>query len=181
MDTFSKSDPEVEVYLKDLKMKAYTFIGKTETIWNNLNPEFTKNFTIDYFFEREQYLMFKVYDNDGGSERDHIGDCETTVSRVMGSRRQTFEGDLTLTNDKAKKSRGKMVVKADALALSNNDVIISVSARLNSIGAFCCNTDNPYLLISRARPGFDDYIRVHQTSSVPGSTNPVFKIFKLKI
>ena len=53
MDTFSKSDPEVEVYIRDSKARNFSLLGKTETIWKNLNPEFTKNFTVDYFFERE--------------------------------------------------------------------------------------------------------------------------------
>jgi hypothetical protein len=38
--------------------------GKTETIMNNLNPDFTKIFTIDYFFEKEQYIKIEVYDYD---------------------------------------------------------------------------------------------------------------------
>jgi hypothetical protein len=50
----SKSDPEVHVYMRDSKTKNYTLVGKTEMILNNLNPDFTKTFTIDYYFEKEQ-------------------------------------------------------------------------------------------------------------------------------
>ena len=48
--------------------------------------------------------MFKVYDNDGDKTRDHIGNCETTISRIMGSRKQSFEGNLTIPDDKNKKN-----------------------------------------------------------------------------
>ena len=33
-------------------------------VLNNLNPDFTKTFTIDYYFEREQWIKFEVYDVD---------------------------------------------------------------------------------------------------------------------
>ncbi len=116
MDTFSKSDPEVDVFIRDQKNKSYQFIGKTETIFNNLNPEFTKNFTLDYFFEREQFLLFKVYDSEETGERELIGDCETTISRIMGSKRQTFEGPLLLPDSRNKKTRGFIIIKADSIA-----------------------------------------------------------------
>jgi len=54
MDTFSKSDPQVHVFLKNGKNGVYTALGKTEMILNNLNPDFTKNFTIDYYFEKSR-------------------------------------------------------------------------------------------------------------------------------
>jgi hypothetical protein len=53
LDLISKSDPEVHVYLKESKTGKYSFIGKTEMILNNLNPDFTKTFIVDYFFEKE--------------------------------------------------------------------------------------------------------------------------------
>ncbi len=53
LDTFSKSDPEVHVFLRDSKTKNYGLIGKTEMILNNLNPDFTKTFTLDFYFEKE--------------------------------------------------------------------------------------------------------------------------------
>jgi Ca2+-dependent lipid-binding protein len=59
--------------------------GKTETIMNNLNPDFTKIFTIDYFFEKEQYIKIEVYDYDSPLKSDFIGQCEFTVSKLMTS------------------------------------------------------------------------------------------------
>ena len=84
LDILTASDPEVMVYLKGSKTQSYTFIGKTETIDNNANPDFTKFFTIDYFFEKEQCLKFVVNDVDAHSV-DHIGDCEFTISKLMTS------------------------------------------------------------------------------------------------
>ena len=86
MDLLSKSDPEVHVFLRDSRQPNFTLIGKTEMILNNLNPDFTKTFLIDYFFEKEQIIKFEVYDVDHNGS-DHIGNCETTISRLMSSQR----------------------------------------------------------------------------------------------
>ncbi len=98
LDVFSKSDPICHVYIKDSKCINWSLVGKTENIMNDLNPDFTKHFTIDYYFEREQHLKFEMYDVDA-TELEHIGNVEFTVAKLMGSLKQTFIGDLTLPSD----------------------------------------------------------------------------------
>ena len=51
MDTFSKSDPLVEVLEHGADSQNWTSVGKTEVIWDNLNPDFVKNFIFDFYFE----------------------------------------------------------------------------------------------------------------------------------
>ena len=34
--------------------------GRTETIWNNLNPDFVKKFIMQFYFEESQKLKFEV-------------------------------------------------------------------------------------------------------------------------
>ena len=55
LDFISKSDPQIHVFMKDSKnpLKQYSLVGKTEVIDDNLNPDFTKTFTLDFYFERE--------------------------------------------------------------------------------------------------------------------------------
>jgi hypothetical protein len=50
MDFFSKSDPYVKVYFKRHPNENIMFMGRTETIMNDLNPNFTKSFIVDYIF-----------------------------------------------------------------------------------------------------------------------------------
>jgi len=50
MDVFSKSDPYVKVFFKSGPNHQWTFIGRTETIDNTLNPNFKKSFVVDYIF-----------------------------------------------------------------------------------------------------------------------------------
>ena len=79
LDVFSKSDPMCVVYTQpfgvtsNFKGKKWNEIIRTETIQNNLNPDFTKKVQISYCFEQQQYLRFEMYDVDNRSNRleDH--------------------------------------------------------------------------------------------------------------
>ena len=59
-DVFSKSDPMVVMYVNNLG--GWVEHGRTEIIWDNLNPEFANKFVIDYHFETQQKLKFEVHD-----------------------------------------------------------------------------------------------------------------------
>ena len=54
MDTFSLSDPMVVAYLRSGSKGVWTEIGRTEVIWDNLNPKFATSITARYYFERSQ-------------------------------------------------------------------------------------------------------------------------------
>ena len=64
MDALSKSDPQVEMYMKEKNSEKWIIQGRTEVINNNLNPDFSTFIECDYFFEREQQLRFMVFDVD---------------------------------------------------------------------------------------------------------------------
>lgn len=54
----SKSDPQVEVHIRERNATTWTLIGKTEIVNNNLNPDFATPIECDYFFEKEQFLKY---------------------------------------------------------------------------------------------------------------------------
>jgi len=64
LDTFSPSDPYVHVYMRNTYEGEWIHLGLTEIVWDNLNPDFITTFTLDYHFEEQTYLFFKVYDSD---------------------------------------------------------------------------------------------------------------------
>ena len=119
MDMFSKSDPYVKVaYKRDFTQQQYYPLGRTETIKNNINPNYSQSFVLDYVFESRQDIRFDIYDDDGGSNDDFIGYVETTVGNLMGARSQT--AILDLKNDKSpNKSSGKLVVRCEKLQDTN--------------------------------------------------------------
>ena len=60
LDKFSKSDPQVYVFLQDDVAGNWGEVGRTEMIKDNLNPVFTTPINVNYEFERLQKLRFAV-------------------------------------------------------------------------------------------------------------------------
>mmetsp|Transcript_11079 Transcript_11079/g.7711 ORF Transcript_11079/g.7711 Transcript_11079/m.7711 type:complete len:94 (-) Transcript_11079:875-1156(-) len=77
LDVFSKSDPVCRVYEKS-DSGQWIKIGQTERIDNNLNPDFKKTFSVNYFFEKNQVFKFEVIDDDGSNDFDLIGETEVS-------------------------------------------------------------------------------------------------------
>ena len=61
-------------------------MARTESIQNNLNPDFSKAIELDYYFEMVQKLRFAVYDLDNDTKSladdDFLGDMECTLGQV---------------------------------------------------------------------------------------------------
>ncbi|KAJ7406877.1 Copine-9 [Willisornis vidua] len=60
MDTFSKSDPVVVLFVQGSGSSEWKEFGRTEVIDNTLNPDFVRKFVLDYYFEEKQNLRFDV-------------------------------------------------------------------------------------------------------------------------
>uniref|UniRef100_A0AAQ5X484 C2 domain-containing protein n=1 Tax=Amphiprion ocellaris TaxID=80972 RepID=A0AAQ5X484_AMPOC len=92
MDTFSKSDP-LCVLLMNTSGPHWCEIGRTEKIQNCLNPKFSKNPVLDYYFEMVQKLRFEVYDIDSENcslqDADFLGELECTLGQIVSSRKIT--------------------------------------------------------------------------------------------
>lgn len=44
--------------MKNSPKEEYKYVGRTEVIQNNQNPDFTTLIKIDYFFEKNQFVLF---------------------------------------------------------------------------------------------------------------------------
>ena len=93
MDKLSETDPTVKLFIKDETNDMWIFDEQTEVLNNSLDPKFTKSFTIHYFFEKTQALKFEVY-NANHCELEFLGQCQTTVAKIMASRGQKFKDKL---------------------------------------------------------------------------------------
>jgi hypothetical protein len=51
LQIFSKSDPQAHLY-QICQNGQQVLVGKTEVIWNNLNPEWSVSFILDFIFEQ---------------------------------------------------------------------------------------------------------------------------------
>ena len=92
LDTFSKSDPQCRLFEK--RGNQWVKIAQTETINNNLNPDFQTSFNVSYFFEKVQHYKFMMVDVDNGDSYDTIGEVEVTMGNLMGAKRQTWTANL---------------------------------------------------------------------------------------
>jgi len=110
LDVFSKSDPYVKIFYKRSPLHKEQLIGRTETISNDLNPNWAKSFVVDYIFEARQEIRFEVYDEDDGKNDDFIGRSVTTIGALAGAKNQTSILDLTNTINTSKKL-GKLIIR----------------------------------------------------------------------
>lgn len=182
LDVASKSDPQVEVYVKDRSNPNWLLIGRTEVANNNLNPDFSTPIESEYYFEREQNLRIMVYDIDSTTTKEFIGKAETTMGRIIGSPKQTFVTDLL--TEKTTKTRGKLVIRLDNVNSSNDEVRIKLNAKLVPQSNLCCAApNNPYYVLSRARgqESKEEFVRVFKSPNLVNNTAPMFNPCKLKL
>jgi hypothetical protein len=115
MDVLSKSDPKVQVLERYGNDTEWQSIGLTECIWDNLNPDFITSFTLDFHFEEQKYLQFKVFDINDKRERidiaDFIGQAECTLNEIVGSPGQQLA--RTLRIPRSKESRGIILLRTE--------------------------------------------------------------------
>ena len=171
-DSFGKSDPLVKVY--GLTQDQWTQIGITETIKDNLNPDFKKTIQVDFIFETKQPLKFEVWDVYKTSQDDLIGVVETTVGGIMGARKQTLTLDL---HNKESKSAGQLIIKGDKVGTSKNHVFWQWS------GVKLLNTDflgksDPFLRFFKGKYG-GDWLQVHETEFIKDNLNPTWRVFAI--
>ena len=66
LDTHSKTDSFLILY--ELKKQGNQTlkhqIGRTECIYDNLNPDFVTNVDVDFYFEEVQTFLIEAYDMD---------------------------------------------------------------------------------------------------------------------
>ena len=117
LDITSKSDPCAALF--EYKDGKWVKIGQTETIKDQLNPDFEKALEVAYFFEKLQKLKFVIIDDDGSGSYETIGEVETNMGALMGAKAQTFSSPLT--HGGSSKNRGTIIIRAEAVQESNSN------------------------------------------------------------
>jgi hypothetical protein len=117
MDTFSNTDAQCILYQKSQGSSHATQIGKTEIVWDNLNPDFTTSFKLDFIFESHQYFKVEVRDIDDkvGKKFEKMGEIEFELGQLMGSKNSMIIKDLSYNN----KKMGKIVLRMETVAKEN--------------------------------------------------------------
>lgn len=117
-------------------------IGETETIWDNLNPDFQKSFIVDFIFEKKQ--TFKVeardLDNESGKTWDALGSVEFQMGKLIGAK-----GSMLILELKHKrKNMGKLIIRAEKVSRKND--ILTFDFFLSGLSGFgICSSEKPFI------------------------------------
>ncbi|KAL4226439.1 Copine-9 [Mactra antiquata] len=171
-DVFSKSDPMVVLFTMDQGTRSWKEFGRTEVIWNNLNPDFVKKFVMQYYFEQSQKLKFEVYDIDSPSadlsKHDFLGRMECTLGEVVAAGTRLSR---RLTGQNIKK--GSIVVSAEELSSCKEQIVMQFRAHKLDKKDFFGKSD-PFLTFYRANED-GSYTVVHRTEVIKKTLNPTWK------
>lgn len=163
MDIITVSDPVCALFVWD--QGRWKEFGRTEVIWNNLNPEWVTYFSVQYVFEMRQPLMFRVYDVDSDNcdlnSQDFIGEASIELSQII-SASGTTELELHLPNKT--KSRGTLYVTPEQVEGSASIVEMKIKAmnlkKLHWIGG-----NSPFFIISKSSEG-GRFLPIYQSEVV---------------
>nr|XP_022302615.1 copine-8-like isoform X2 [Crassostrea virginica] len=177
LDVLSKSDPMCVMFMKDIKTGTYYEHGRTETIDNQLNPNFATKFTVTYYFEELQSIKFEIYDVDSASrnlkDHDFIGSLECSVGELVGAPGGKLEKPLR----GPRKSNGVILLRAEELNKCKEEVTLHFRASHLDKKDFFGKSD-PYLQISRVNED-GSYTVVHRTEVIMKTLNPTWRPFTM--
>jgi hypothetical protein len=164
MDILSLTDVQIRVYLA--QGEKWNFIGQTEVIDDNLNPEFAKTIQVDYHFEVKQRLRFEVGDIDKPNKFNFIGEVFATLGELIGAKNQTVILPIQYKNE----IRGKLVVRSEPVRYSNDQVKMQIRHKgLKHVESWLCGVfgkNKPFLCFYRKRED-GSWVKTHQTEFLP--------------
>ncbi|POM70442.1 Copine [Phytophthora palmivora] len=118
---FSKSDPFLVINRLREDGSSWTQVHKTETIDNNLNPNW-RRFELPLQRlcngDHKRPLSLQVFDEDRGGKFELIGQVQTTLEEIQGKRGTNF----TLHNEALQKKKGKKYTNAGLLVAAEVEV-----------------------------------------------------------
>lgn len=71
LDTITLTDPFLIV--EEQVGQNWVRIGRTEVVYNNLNPQFAKSFPVDFYFENKQPFRVTVCHHESDTKQTVIG------------------------------------------------------------------------------------------------------------
>ncbi|KAK3608098.1 hypothetical protein CHS0354_004755 [Potamilus streckersoni] len=176
-DVFSKSDPMVVLFIGD-GHQGWREFGRTEVIWNNLNPDFVKKFVMNYFFEECQKIKFEVYDVDSKSadlaKHDFLGRMECTLGEVVSSGSRFMKKLIG-----PKPNSGNIIIGVEELSSCKEQVIMQFCAHKLDKKDFFGKSD-PFLTFLRANED-SSFTVVHRTEVIKKTLNPIWRPFTIPI
>ena len=182
-DVFSNSDPFAVLYMVNTQQTGANKreVGRTETIKDSHDVDFTKAFKLDFYFEEVQTLVVELYDRDSSAEdlskHDFLGKVEVTLGRVMGSPCQSMKLGLQSKSNQPTKS-GYVILRGEEVSTCADMVqMLIVGKKLDNKDGFFGKSD-PYITLQRSRED-GSWVSVWRSETIKNNLNPVWKEFKV--
>lgn len=156
--------------MKESWQEKYYEIARTETIDDNLNPEWVTKVIVNYNFETTQKMKFDVRDQDIGGLYESLGIFETTLSDIAA-----YSGGQFIAKLKGSSNRnyGEMIIVSEEV--SSCKQILEIVFRAENLRKLLWFRNNdPFLVISRANEDGSHSV-VTKTRPVPSTQNPTWK------
>ena len=96
------------------------------------------------------------------------------MSRIMSAKGLTYQSQLLVPGSEIA-NRGTIIIRADVISKSNDDIFMRVKASLYPLTTLgcCAGVNNPYFVLSRSRPEDPkDFVRVYQSDFVVDDSRP---------
>ena len=151
VDVITVSDPFCILYVYD--NNKWKEVGQTEIVWNNLNPQWVKFFTVMYVFEIKQPLLFRVFDADSNNKNDKskrtlIGEAQIDVKSIVTEPKTT---KLQLTSNN-KENTGILYITPEQVEKGASQVRLQFSGSdIKKMRLFGSN--HPFFVIAKASEG----------------------------
>eukprot|EP00188_Purpureofilum_apyrenoidigerum_P002396 Plantae.Rhodophyta-Purpureofilum_apyrenoidigerum.ctg2485.p1 GENE.Plantae.Rhodophyta-Purpureofilum_apyrenoidigerum.ctg2485~~Plantae.Rhodophyta-Purpureofilum_apyrenoidigerum.ctg2485.p1 ORF type:complete len:322 (-),score=67.20 Plantae.Rhodophyta-Purpureofilum_apyrenoidigerum.ctg2485:163-1128(-) len=147
MDFFSKSDPFVVVYVGDQQSyepSQFQMIGRTETVWDNLNPDFVSKFYLKkgQMEQDKTRVLLQFYDQDSKEVeeltpeylkmQDFIGQVTFNVEELLSVDHRLLSIRLNNRKGAADKKSGTAVITAEEISRRTPAVEYSIEFRFTA-------------------------------------------------
>lgn len=167
-DLLSKSDPYCVISMKEPWQNQYYEVMRTETIDDNLNPQWVKKLILNFNFETVQKLRFEIRDEDEQGY-DFLGNYDTTLSELVSYSGRQFIGKLKGGNGR---NFGEIIIVTEEVSTCKQIARITFHAeQLPKLGWICSN--NPFLVISRSNED-GSFSVVAKTETAHSTQNPIW-------
>ncbi|VDO02451.1 unnamed protein product [Rodentolepis nana] len=182
---------EVEISIScSPALEDWKEIWRSETIQNNLNPNFSRKLVLQYHFEEQKKLKFAVYDVDDPIEplrhQDFLGSCDATLGEIVSV--GVLEKNLTGVPQGNKGSiirkikilfNGFSVVVAEETVTCSDEVTFSIGAK-NLDKKDIIGLSDPFLAFYRLHENGSATV-VHRTEVIKNTLNPSWSTMVLPV
>ncbi|KAJ8536117.1 hypothetical protein K7X08_034518 [Anisodus acutangulus] len=192
-DVLSKSDPMAVLYSKE-KDGSLKELSRTEVVLNSLNPKWITKYTMAYYFETVQNLVFHVYDIDTQfhnqdvkmlklEEQDFLGEASCILAQIVTKSDRSLTVDLVCGEQSSGQAHaqkfGKLTVFAEESISSKTTVELRLRcSELESKDLF--SKSDPFLVVSKITES-GIVVPICKTEVIKNDHSPIWKAVFLNI